>query len=1302
MIELSTDTLPLSDAQQAIWCAHRLDPTGATYNIGGYVLIDGPIDRDVFTEAALQVGREVDALRVRFAEVGGELRQQVERLPHWTPAYRDLTGVASPEQAGTYWVREEFARPVDLTCGPLVGFGLAKLGERRYLAWCRCHHAVIDGYGIALVVHRLGQVYAALAAGTQPPAHDFGALRELLAEAADYRASDQFARDRDHWLGTFAELPEVARLGSESLYAHTGVLRRTARLTAREMTELRAVARRCATGWPVLVVAAVAAYLHRMTGQSDVVVGMAVSGRRGSLARRTPGLMSGVLPIRVEVRSDEPFDGLLHRTAVLARAALRHQRYRHEDLLRELRTSTGNQLTLTGPVVNVMPFDFEIDFAGHPSRMNTVSHGPVHDLAVGIFEERDGQVRVDLDGNAESYDDADLAAHQDRLPRLLRSVVADPDRAVGDLDILAPRERRRLLHEYNDTAVPVPTTTLVELFAAQAAATPDAVAVEFGDTALSYAELNARADRLARLLVERGVGAEKVVALALPRSVELIVAVWAVFKAGGVYLAIDPRHPDERITFMLDDAAPVCVLTSTELPEVAACATRAGRPAIALDGPGELPAARRTDLLGGPGPGDAAYLIYTSGTTGRPKAVVVEHSSIAHMSVTQIEHFKLRRGERVAQLASPGFDVAVWEMCVSLLSGATLVVPPAPLAGEELGDFLRDRGITTAVTSPSALGSVPPGSFPDLRTLIVGSEECPGDLVARWSPGRRMINAYGPTENTVCTTMSAPLSGPGTPPIGRPLANIRVYVLDEGLRPVPHGVVGELYIAGAGVSRGYLGRPELTAQRFLPCPFGEPGERMYRSGDLVRWRSDGQLVFVGRADDQVKLRGFRIELGEVAAVLRGHADVAQAAVLLREDQPGRKRLVGYVVAQPEREVDTRTLREHAARLLPEYMVPAQVVGVDRIPLTPNGKLDRAALPAPEIRVTHEDDETTSLTEQILCELFAEALNLPRVGVHDNFFEIGGDSLLASALAARVRAVVGVELPVRAMFVRPTVAAVAERLHLGTGAEGLDVLLPLRAGGAKAPLFCVHPAVGLSWCYSALVGVLDTDRPVYGLQARGLAHSEPLPASVEAAAEDFLDQIRQVQPTGPYHLLGWSYGGLVAHAMATRIREQRDQVGTLAILDAYPWFLGMPEADMEPRQVFFQRLGRILGMNADEPLTERRALEIFRAGQAPPPWNMLHAHLRDADAEGFERLMSASINTIPLSRKFRPRRFDGDMLLFTSSGSTRLYGPGRWAPHVGGVIETHHLDCEHDAMLQPLPVAEIGRTLRAKLEGLTEG
>jgi enterobactin synthetase component F len=1305
-------TLPVSPGQRAIWHGHRLDPTGAAYTIGGHVVVAGPVEPGLFARAVHRVGREVEALRLRLVEVDGEPRQRVLPTPEGAVAFRDFSGAVDPERDASAWVRHELTRPVDLHRGPLAAWGLARLGERGALIWLTCHHTAMDGYGIGLVLRRLSQVYAALAAGVEPGESGFGGLAQLLAQDASYRASDRFERDREYWSDALAELPEPAELGAGSSYAHAGVVRRTSRLDAAALAELVVVARRAATGWPVLLVAATATYLHRMTGRSDVVVGLAVTGRSGATARRTPALAATVLPIRVEVRPDEPFLGLLGRTAGVVRAALRHQH--HWRLRPQTGDRPGAAVGLSGPLVNVMPFDHEIEFAGHRARVHRLADGPVHDLAIGAGRLGD-EVELQLEANSESYDAAALAAHQARLGRLLDAVRADAECPIGDLEIMPEAERRRLLEDYNDTASGLPDTTLAALFAAQARATPEAIAVEFGADSVSYAQLSERVDRLATLLRQRGVTAESVVALALPRCIDLLVAVWAVFAAGGSYLALDPRHPPERIRFMLDDAAPRCVLISDDLPELAECARASGRLTVGLDDPAVRAALADDPPPGAPAdavrPSDAAYLIYTSGTTGTPKAVVVEHASIANLARTQIQLFDVGPGERVSQLASPGFDVAMWEFCVALLSGATLVVPPGPLVGQELGEFLRDRRITLAATSPAALGSVPPTDLPDLRTMTVGSEACPGDLVARWSPGRKLINAYGPTEATVGATMSDPLSGSASPPIGRALADTELYVLDPRGRPVPHGVLGELYIAGRCLARGYLGRPELTEQRFLPCPFGAPGRRMYRTGDLVQWRADGQLMFVGRADDQVKLRGFRIELGEVAAALRRHRDVGQAVATLREDRPGHPRLVGYVVAEPGRSVSPQAVRAHASRLLPEYMVPTQVVELDRIPLNPSGKLDRAALPAPEIRAGQQGRKPATATEELLCALFAEVLELPSVGAEDNFFEIGGDSLLAGTLAARVRAVLGVELPVRALFDIPTAATVARRLHLGGGengaetddgltdGEGLGVLLPLRTGGIKPALFAVHPAVGLSWCYSALVGVLDADRPVYGLQARGIARrDEPLPATVEEAAADFLEQMRRVQPSGPYHLLGWSYGGLVAHAAATRLRAQGEQVGVLALLDAYPLHESRAVDGPGARELFFDRLARILGVQGEGPLTEQRALEIFRAGKAPPPWNMLHAHLRDADQDGFERLMTAAIHSVRLGQAFRPARFDGDVLLFTSDRARQLDGQRRWAPHVAGRIETYCLDCRHDDMLQPVPLAAIGRALRARLDG----
>jgi enterobactin synthetase component F len=1319
--------LPRSVAQEGIWHAHASDPTGSAYTIGGYLAVDGPPDRELMTAAARYVAAETEALRSRFVDTPDGLRQVVTAAGDTSHGlvdfldFVDVSGAADPEEASRDRVRAVFARAVDPRRDPLVSWTLITVAAGRYLLCQSYHHLVMDGFGVALVTGRLAEVYDALARGAEPPPGRFGPLRGLLDEEAAYRASSRFAEDRDYWLDRFHDPVEPARLGSRSSSAQTGALRVTTHLPAAGLAELGDLARWAGTSWAVLLVAATAAYLHRMTGRTEVVIGLPVAGRVGARARHTPGLASNVLPLRIRVRPECPFTELARDTARTVRDALRHQRYRREDLQREL-LATGRAPVLDGPVVNVMPFAYDVDLAGFPSTVHRVSQGPVHDLVVSAYPGGGGDVRIDLDANSETYDSRDLAGHQRRWSRLLAAAVADPTRPVGLIDILGSEEREQLLNGYNDTAEAVDPATVVERFETRAAAAPTDPAVVFGgdlagasgfDETVSYARLNARANQLARLLLVRGVGAERYVALALPRSVDMVVAVWAVLKAGAAFVPIDPRHPADRIRFMLADSRPTCVVTSTELGPVGGLVAEAGGdgagpPVIVLEDRhtrDALAAFRAGDVTdgerGGPvSPRHPAYLIYTSGTTGTPKAVVVEHGSLAHLAATQIDWFGLGPGDRVLQLASAGFDVAVWELCVTLLSGATLVVPPGPLAGAELAAALRDRRITHAALSPSALGSVPPGTFPDLVTLIAGSEACPEELVARWSPGRLMVNAYGPTETTVCATMSPPLSGAGVPPIGRPIANTRVYVLDDHLGPVPHGVVGELYVAGVGLARGYLGRPELTAERFVACPFGEPGTRMYRTGDLVRWSPDGQLVFVGRADEQVKLRGFRIEPGEVEAVLARHPDVGQVAVVVREDRPGQRRMVAYPVPLPGRDLVARELREHAARSLPEHMVPALVVPLERLPLTPNGKLDRAALPAPEITAPGEGREPETPTEQILTELFAEVLALPAVGMDDNFFEVGGDSLLATRLTARVRDVLGVELPVRAMFDAPTPARVVARLHLDTRGEGLDVLLPLRTGGGKAPLFCVHPAMGLSWCYSALVGVLDADRPVYGLQARGIGHPAAAPPeSVEAIAADYLEQIRAVQPVGPYHLLGWSFGGHVAHAVATLLREAGEPVALLALLDVYPSTRAERDAGGDPRREFFDKLGADLGLAPDQPLRQERVLDIFRAGRAPAPWNVLHAHLREGTEDSFERMVEVATHSIGLARAYRPRRFDGDIVFF----SARPEGPGPgpsarlWAPYASGGIENHLLDCSHDDMLQTVPLASIGRALRTHLD-----
>ncbi len=618
----------------------------------------------------------------------------------------------------------------------------------------------------------------------------------------------------------------------------------------------------------------------------------------------------------------------------------------------------------------------------------------------------------------------------------------------GAARALTPTELGRLLAGWNDTARDVPGATLAGLFEAQAARVPDAVAVACGDAVLSYAELDGRAGRLAAYLTSLGAGPERLVAVVMDRSAEVFVAWLGVAKSGAAFLPVDPGYPAERIGFMLADAQPDLVVTTMTSKLSLPAAGDAGPRRVVLDDPvvaGELAGLEPGDIskLGRARLEDAAYVIYTSGSTGRPKGTVVTHRGLASLAGSMASRFGIGAGSRVLQLASLSFDAAVMEVLMAWPAGATLVVPePGPLAGEMLADKLNGLGISHALIIPSVLASVPARRVRGFECLIVGGEACPDRLAAEWFRGRRMFNAYGPTEITIAATLSWPLTGQGAAPIGRPVWNTRVFVLDEQLGLVPPGATGELYVAGAGLARGYLGRPGLTAERFVACPFGAPGERMYRTGDRVRWavevRGDGsprpmtagELEYLGRSDDQVKVRGFRIELGEVEAVLAGLPGVGQAAVTVREDQPGDKRLAGYVVPAADAVLNPAGLREACGRVLPRHMVPAVIMVLRGLPLSPAGKLDRRALPAPEY--TAGGREPATARERALCQVFAHVVGLDTVGVDDSFFDLGGHSLLATRLVSRIRSVLGAEVAIGAVFEHPTPASLAGVLQ-GAGA-----------------------------------------------------------------------------------------------------------------------------------------------------------------------------------------------------------------------------------------------------------------------------
>ena len=778
--------------------------------------------------------------------------------------------------------------------------------------------------------------------------------------------------------------------------------------------------------------AGLAALLTRLGAGTDIPIGTPVAGRTDDALDDLVGFFVNTLVLRTDTSGDPTFAELLDRVRETDLAA-----YAHQDVPFERLVEVVNPVRSTAhhPLFQVMLVlqntdEATIELPGLQAGMEDVGTGTAKiDLAFNMEELRtDERAFAGLVGTVEFATDLfDRAGAQQlaaRLERLLRAAVADASRPLTHLDVLSEQERHQILVEWNDTAHPVSATTLPALFQAQAARTPHLPAVEHGTTVLTYAELNTRANRLAHHLLAHGVGPENVVALALPRSTDLVTAILAVLKTGAAYLPVDPDYPADRVGYMLEDAEPVAVVTSgatlDRLP-------RTPLPVLTVEDAGggvehdPTDADRVTPLL----PAHPAYVIYTSGSTGRPKGVVVAHSGMAGFAADKIERCGVEEGSRVSQFASPSFDASVLELWLALLSGACLVIPPAgPFAGEALARVLEELRINHAPMAAAALASMPARALPELRSLAVGGDAFTGEVVGRWAPGRRMFNGYGPTEATVWVTSSDVLSEPVAPPIGRPVRNTQVYVLDSALCPTPVGVPGELYLAGSQLARGYLRRPELTAGRFVADPFGAAGRRMYRTGDLVKWRADGELEFLGRVDRQVKIRGFRIELGEIENVLAAHPAVGQAAVIVREDRPGDKRVVAYVVADEDGSgVDVGELRAHLSGQLPDYMMPAAVTVLDTLPLTANSKLDVRALPAPDFAAVAGFEPPRTPREETLCAVFAEVLNLPRVGVTSSFFELGGDSILSIQLISRARKE-GIALTAREIFQHQTVEALA--------------------------------------------------------------------------------------------------------------------------------------------------------------------------------------------------------------------------------------------------------------------------------------
>lgn len=1256
--------VPLTEAQSGLWYAQRLDPNNPIFNTGQYIELSGPLNVAHFRSAVDRASAEAEVLSLRIVDGADGPVQYVDPAlcPRLTVV--DLSGAADPEAAALAAIRRDMDAAVDPAIGPMAAQHLYRLAPDRHIWAQRVHHLANDGYAMVMLTGRVAEIYAALETGKEGAGRPFAPITGVWAEDAAYRVSDERTEDADWWRGALAGMGEVVGMAPGRAVSATHFHRSERPMVDADRAALLARAKAAGLAWPEVVGGVVAGYCRSYCGTDEIVVGVPHMGRMGSASARVPAMVMNVLPLRVTPDEAGPLDAYLQSVAAATAEARRHGRYRSEQMRRDLGLIGGNR-RIYGPLVNVQPYDRPPRFHGLDAKLHVTGTGPVEDINFTFRGDAVNSLTLEIDANPNLYSADEVAAHGERLAHYLSHAFTAA--TLGEVPIATPEEARREIAAWNDTAHPVPDATLAELIERAMAASPDAPALRFGTETLSYAELDRRTQALAGELRARGVDAERIVAVALPRSIELVVALVAVLRAGGAYLPIDLDHPAARIRAILDRAQPQVVLAADDPHGL-----YGGRLLTPQDWPDAAP-----DMLPLPQCDDAAYVIFTSGSTGEPKGVVVTHRAIVNRLLWMQAHYGVGAKDRILQKTPATFDVSVWEFFLPLIAGAMLVVAPpdAHRDPRAIAALICAEAITTLHFVPSMLAAfldAPESEGIAVARVFCSGEELPAELRDRFHARIRaeLHNLYGPTEAAVDVSYweAGPADDSRPVPIGHAVWNTRLVILDTWRRPVPPGVAGQLYLGGVQLARGYLGRPDLTDERFIADPF-HPGERLYLTGDLARRRADGAVVFLGRADHQVKIRGLRIELGEVEAAIAATGLTRSVVVAARDE-----RIVAYVV--PDDGYAEQALRDALAARLPAYMLPAAIVALDALPVTANGKLDRKALPAPQF-AGGAGRAPASETERRLATLYAELLDVPEVAADDDFFALGGDSLKAVRLMLRIGEVWGRDPGLAALFESPDVASLAARIDAGGDGDAADggtgPVILLRSGDtALPPLFAVHPAGGLCWGYRTLARALSPARTVHGLQSPALDSGTPLPDSIDALAADYARRMVAVQPDGPYHVMGWSVGGIIAQAIAVELAAAGREVGLVAMLDSYPaecW-----RAEPEPTES--QALRALLAIAGHDPeryphlVGREQILAFLRAGDnalgnLPPPV-----------LDGVVRVV---LDTNRLVRGHHHRRFDGTITHVRAGADHRdrpQLTPELWAPYAAS------LDCVSVPFLHP--------------------
>lgn len=1288
-----TTRLPLVAAQPGIWMAERLSTLPGAWSVAHYVELRGALDPTLLGKAIVAGLQQADTLSLRFEEEEGEVWQWLAADRTFAePSIIDLRTAPDPHRAATERMQADLAQDLRVDGGnPLVCHQLLRVGDDRWYWYQRYHHLLVDGFSFPAITRQIAAIYRAWQRGEATPESPFTPFAEVVDEYQRYAGSEAWQRDKAFWQAQRQALPAPASLSAAPLggrAAGSDIWRMKLEMNADAFRRLASHAPQCQPA--DLALALTTLWLGRLCNRMDYAAGFIFMRRMGSAALTSTGPVLNVLPLAVHIDARETLADLAMRLAGQLKKMRRHQRYDAEQIVRDSGKAAGDE-PLFGPVLNVKVFDYQLDIDGVEAVTHTLATGPVNDLELALFPDETGGLSLEILANKARYDEAELRRHMARLTALLAQFAADPALRCGEAEMLSADELARLA-AVNDTVVPLPATTLSALVADQARKTPDAPALADARWQFSYREMRQQVVALAQLLRQRGVKPGDSVAVALPRSVFLTLALHGIVEAGAAWLPLDTGYPDDRLRMMLEDARPSLLITSED--QLARFSDIPGLESLCY----QQPLAAGDDApLALSKPDHTAYIIFTSGSTGRPKGVMVGQTAIVNRLLWMQDRYPLSADDVVAQKTPCSFDVSVWEFWWPFIAGAQLVMaePEAHRDPQAMQQFFARYGVTTTHFVPSMLAAFVTSLDADsvaacrtLRRVFCSGEALPTELCREWErlTGAPLHNLYGPTEAAVdvswypaCGPELAAVTGSSVP-IGWPVWNTGLRILDAAMRPVPPGVAGDLYLTGIQLAQGYLGRPDLTASRFIADPFA-PGERMYRTGDVARWLTNGAVEYLGRSDDQLKIRGQRIELGEIDRVMSALPDVGQAVshacVFNQAAATGgdARQLVGYLVSDSGLPLDTAALKARLAEQLPPHMVPVVLMQLAELPLSANGKLDRKALPLPTLGGERSGRPPEPGMETLVAAAFSQLLGCEVNDIDADFFALGGHSLLAMRLAAQLSRQLARQVTPGQVMVASTVGKLSALLAADLSDEqaqrlGLDTLLPLRESDGPT-LFCFHPASGFAWQFSVLARYLSPRWSITGIQSPRPQGPMASAASLDEVCEHHLRTLLAQQPHGPYYLFGYSLGGTLAQGIAARLRQRGEAVAFLGLLDTWP-----PET-----QNWAEKEAN--GLDPEVLAEIDREREAFLAAQQG-----------QASGELFSAIEGNYADAVRLLTTAHSAKFDGKATLFVAE-KTRQEGMDPqvvWGPWVGE-LEVFSQNCAHVDIISPQAFEAIGPVVR---------